>query len=90
MPTIHLLIKGKVQGVFYRASAKEMAGVLHLDGWVKNTTEGDVEITATGSDSDLQQFTEWCRKGPVHAVVASVTVSELDEKPFESFRIVKE
>lgn len=89
MPTIHLLIKGKVQGVFYRSSAKEMADILHLHGWVKNTAEGDVEITATGSDSDLQQFTEWCRKGPVHAVVASVTASKLEDKVFEGFRIVR-
>lgn len=89
MPTIHLLIKGKVQGVFYRASAKETADVLHLCGWVKNTPEGDVEITATGSDSRLQQFTEWCKKGPARAVVASVSVNKLEEKPFEDFRILK-
>lgn len=89
MPTIHLLIKGKVQGVFYRASAKEMAEALHLLGWVKNTPEGDVEVTASGSDDSLQRFTEWCKKGPARAVVASVSVSKLEEKPFDDFRIVK-
>ena len=44
MPTIHLLIKGTVQGVYYRASAKEVADRLHLSGWVKNTREGHVEV----------------------------------------------
>lgn len=90
MSTVHLLIKGRVQGVFYRASAKERAETLRVKGWVKNTAEGDVEITATGSEGDLQRFVEWCKTGPKGAEVASVSVSPLEETPFQNFSIVRE
>lgn len=73
MPVIHLLIKGKVQGVFYRASTKEEADRLHLTGWVKNTREGHVEVLASGPEEDLRLFVEWCKKGPERAVVSEVT-----------------
>ena len=72
MPAVHLLIKGKVQGVFYRASAKELAVTLHLSGWVKNTPDGHVEAVASGSETALLQFIEWCKKGPPHARVENV------------------
>jgi len=73
MPTIHLLIKGKVQGVYYRASAKEVADRLHLSGWVKNTREGHVEVLASGHEEDLRRFVEWCKQGPERAVVSEIT-----------------
>ena len=69
MPTIQLIIKGKVQGVFYRASAKEKAEDLGLTGWVKNTPEGYVEIMATGEMDVLERFITWCKKGPSRAFV---------------------
>jgi acylphosphatase len=87
MPTIHLLIKGTVQGVNYRASAKEQADRLSIKGWVKNTREGHVEITATGNPSAIEQFVSWCRRGPRHASVTAVETSPLPETPFESFNI---
>lgn len=76
MSTIHLLIKGKVQGVYYRASAKEAADRLGISGWVKNTREGHVEALASGSAENLQQFIAWCKRGPEQAVVSEVIVSE--------------
>lgn len=88
MPTVHLLVKGKVQGVFFRASAKEKAGSLELRGWVKNTPAGDVEIAVSGSDENLQQFIGWCGRGPANAVVTSVIVTPLGKTTFEDFRIV--
>jgi acylphosphatase len=87
MPTIRLLIKGKVQGVFYRASAKSMAEKTGVGGWVKNTKEGDVEIHATGTEAQLQAFTEWCRRGPSNACVTDVVITAEDEAPFEAFHI---
>ncbi|HVU96030.1 MAG TPA: acylphosphatase [Puia sp.] len=87
MPTIHLLIKGNVQGVNYRASAKDQADRLSIKGWVRNTPEGHVEITATGSNSALEQFADWCRRGPRHATVTAVEKKTLPETPFESFII---
>ena len=46
MRSVHLLVQGKVQGVFFRATAKEMAESLQLKGWVKNTPGGEVELLA--------------------------------------------
>lgn len=89
MPTKHILVKGKVQGVFYRASAKEVADDLGLKGWVRNTEEGNVEIMATGSGEVLDQFIEWCRKGPRRAQVIDVLVSPKEEEAFEGFTVIR-
>ena len=72
MPTIHLLIKGKVQGVYYRASAKEVADRLRVTGWIKNTREGHVEVLASGSEEDVRRFATWCKRGPERADVSEV------------------
>ena len=87
MPTIHLIIKGKVQGVFYRASAKDMAVDLGLTGWVKNTPEGDVEIMATGEMEVLERFMDWCKTGPSRAIVTGVHIKTVVDTKFDRFRI---
>ena len=87
MPTVHLLIKGKVQGVFYRVSARKTAQALDLKGWVRNTKEGHVESVASGSDKALQQYIEWCRKGPEKAAVSSVQVTSIEDEAFADFQI---
>lgn len=89
MPTVHLTIKGKVQGVFFRATAKEVAGEIGVKGWVKNTEEGDVEAVASGSEEQLQQFIKWCQKGPSKAVVTTVQVERIEEKEFEAFKVIR-
>ena len=89
MPTAHLLISGKVQGVFYRASAKDVADQLQLTGWVRNTKEGEVEAMASGNQQQLQQFIDWCRQGPSKAIVKNVQVTFIEEEPFNKFTIIK-
>ena len=64
-----------MQGVFYRASAKEKADELGVTGWVKNTVDGFVEAVASGSDNTVQQFVEWCKKGPSRARVDDVVIT---------------
>ena len=88
MPTVHLLIKGRVQGVAYRASAKDKAIELSLTGWVKNTAAGDVEAVVTGPDAKIQQFIAWCRQGPPAAIVSDVKIEPMPETSFEEFVIV--
>lgn len=90
MPTIHLLIKGKVQGVSYRVSAREAAEKLHLTGWIKNTRQGDVEAMVTGEEGDLQEFIIWCKIGPSGAVVAEVVAIPAAETSFTNFLIVRD
>ena len=89
MPTQHLLIKGNVQGVFYRVSAKEVADAMGLVGWIRNTSEGNVEAMVTGMPYQLQDFLDWCRKGPSGAQVTGVEVEEKDEESFTDFRIIR-
>lgn len=90
MPTINLLIKGKVQGVYYRVAAKEEADKLGVKGWVKYISEGRVEAMATGTEKQLEQFITWCRKGPEKAVVKDVIVTQLSEQHFDEFLITQE
>ena len=90
MPTVHLLIKGKVQGVYYRASAKEQADRLSLTGRIKNTPEGNVEITATGDAVQLETFITWCRQGPSKAFVTNVEVTPAPDTPFTGFNILRD
>jgi len=87
MPSVRLLIKGKVQGVCYRASALETAVGLSLTGWVRNTTHGNVEAIATGPQDALQHFIDWCRQGPPDAVVTDVDVEPMTETSFPDFSI---
>lgn len=70
-----LLIKGRVQGVFYRSSARQIGQQLNLTGWVKNLPDGRVEIVVEGEEEKLEEFIKWCRKGPPSAVVDEVDVS---------------
>jgi acylphosphatase len=87
--SVHLLVQGKVQGVFFRATAKEMAELLQLKGWVKNTPAGEVEIKAYGERERVQKFIDWCKKGPPRAVVTNVQVSEMEEYSYDSFQVVR-
>lgn len=86
---IHLTIKGKVQGVFYRARAKDEAEHLHIKGWVKNSNAGDVEIVAMGDDAAIDAFIHWCKQGPPRAIVKEVIVSNAADEEFEGFEIIK-
>jgi acylphosphatase len=89
MRTVHLIIKGKVQGVYYRASAKDVAREVGVTGWVKNLPDGNVEVIVSGSEDRVAKFIEWCRKGPKNAEVTEVIVNDSKEKPLTDFRIIK-
>ena len=89
MPTVHLLIKGEVQGVFYRATAKEIADKLGVTGWIKNKWDGNVEALATGDEESLQKFIEWCRQGPKKAGVTDVIVTKKEETTFNNFSVIR-
>jgi len=77
---VHLKIEGRVQGVFFRASAAEQARSLGLTGWVMNRADGAVEAVAEGARQKLEQFIAWCRHGPPGARVSNVSVAWEDPK----------
>ena len=89
MATVHLWITGKVQGVFYRATAAEVAEKLQLNGWVKNAEGGAVEATVSGRDEAVEQFIAWCRKGPKRAEVADVVVTPKPDDGLMGFQIIR-
>ena len=89
MATVHLLVEGKVQGVFYRASAKETADDLGLSGWVKNREDGNVEMVVSGEEPEINKFIKWCHKGPRRAVVTNVVSTPQDDILFEKFEVVR-
>ncbi|MBD3203931.1 acylphosphatase [Candidatus Woesearchaeota archaeon] len=72
---IRLIIKGRVQGVFYRLSTKKKANYLSLGGWVKNLARGDVEVVAEGKKENLERLIAWARQGPPGARVDDIDVS---------------
>ena len=71
----HLTIHGRVQGVYFRASAVYEAQNLGLTGWVRNCPDGSVEAVAEGPRDKLDDLVAWCRKGPTGARVTQVDVS---------------
>ena len=89
MKTVRLIIKGKVQGVFYRATAKDVADLIGVKGWVRNLPDNNVEITATASEELLQKFINWCKQGPPKAKVEDVTIEEVSLEEFNGFRIIR-
>ena len=86
---LDIAVKGKVQGVFYRASTKAVADQLGVKGTVKNTDNGDVLIAAEGDKIALDMFIDWCREGPEHAEVTSVESNEGEIKNYRNFEVVR-
>jgi acylphosphatase len=87
MKTVHLIVTGKVQGVFYRASAKTVALALRLNGWVRNCADGTVEILVSGTDENVQEFIHWSKQGPAGAAVSGVAIREVAPVQLSKFEI---
>lgn len=88
MPTVHLWITGKVQGVYYRASAAAKAKELQLAGWVKNSDDA-VEAMVSGDGEKVEEFLAWCRTGPKQARVADVEVTPKPDDGITGFQIIE-
>lgn len=80
-----ILVKGKVQGVGFRYSAKEKARVYGIKGWVKNLRDGSVLIEAEGSSTAMNQFIHWCKTGPSMARVDSANISDIQFQNHKEF-----
>ena len=87
----HIIVSGKVQGVFFRKNTKLKAEEFNLCGWVKNTSDNKVEIFAQGNEKNLIIFSDWCMQGPPKAKVKKVDVTETQpDKSLNDFSIVYE
>jgi acylphosphatase len=84
---LSILVTGKVQGVFYRASARDKANELGLTGFAQNREDSCVYIEAEGSEEGLQEFEKWCWQGPPRARVEQVLSELIETKNFKEFEI---
>ncbi|UCH71736.1 MAG: acylphosphatase [Thermoplasmatales archaeon] len=86
---VHVIISGKVQGVWFRVSTKQKAEQLGINGWVKNTHEGDVEAILQGEEEPVKEMIEWCRHGPALAKVKKVKIkNKTQTRIFDGFHII--
>jgi acylphosphatase len=78
MSSYRFVVKGRVQGVFFRQSTVQQAQALGLSGWVRNRADGAVEGIASGAPGALEKLRDWLQQGPPAAKVASLdwTVTE--------------
>ena len=82
MLTITITVSGKVQGVYFRQSTKEIAISIGITGEIRNLANGNVYIVATGTKEQLDKLITWCRQGPPKA---SVTGIDIQESPLLQF-----
>jgi acylphosphatase len=73
LTAVRFRVTGRVQGVFFRASAREAGESLGLRGWVRNRGDGAVEGFIQGGDAAVAAMLDWCRQGPPDAVVERLT-----------------
>ena len=85
---VHLIITGKVQGVYFRQNMKIIAGRNNVNGWVRNLAGGTVEAVLEGNKVDVETVISWSSKGPQDANVTNVTVDKQQYiGEFSSFEI---
>ena len=82
-----IVVYGKVQGVFFRASTREQAQQLDIRGWVKNEADGSVRIEAEGEAAALQRLVAWCHQGPPPAQVTTVDVRSGEVVNYTEFEV---
>lgn len=86
MQQVKILVKGKVQGVFFRKNTRQEADKLGLKGYAKNLDEGHVEIVAQGEEQGVKALIDWCYQGPEMAEVKEVDIKyEEIDKEYENF-----
>jgi acylphosphatase len=80
---VHVIISGRVQGVWFRATTKQKAEQLGITGWVRNTSDGCVEAILEGEEQQVKKMIEWCHEGPPLAVVNKVEIK--NQNPTNGF-----
>lgn len=83
----HVLVSGRVQGVWFRQSAAECARALRVHGRVRNLADGRVELEAEGAPDDVDGLVVWCHGGPPRARVDAVVVTDIEPTGEKGFRV---
>jgi acylphosphatase len=87
LKTLHLLIYGRVQGVFFRQSMQREAQFQGISGWVRNRSDGSVEAVVQGEPGAVEAMVRWAKRGPERAQVERVDIGEGDGD-FSGFEVV--
>ena len=82
-----ITISGRVQNVGFRFSTVQKAEDLHINGFVQNKSDGTVYIEAEGNADNLNNFVEWCKKGPPAAKVENIEKQEIPTQDFSDFNV---
>ncbi|MEJ2887006.1 acylphosphatase [Actinomycetospora aeridis] len=85
MQSKHIVVHGRVQGVFFRASAEDEATRLGVGGWVRNRDDGTVEMVVEGEDDAVERMLTWAREGSPQAWVSGVDVTDTEPAGHRSF-----
>lgn len=85
--TLHLVIHGRVQGVFFRDSMRREAQNLAVAGWVRNRSDGSVEAAVQGESADVDAIVRWAHRGPDRAQVERVDVGP-DDGSYTNFEVI--
>lgn len=88
MHAVNILIRGKVQGVSFRDSAKKVADDLGLAGLARNEADGSVHVELEGEEKEIERFVAWCHEGSELAKVEEVKVTRQPLNDFQGFRII--
>ena len=83
----HVVVTGRVQGVFFRDSVRERADAHGVTGWACNRSDGALEAVLEGSPEDVERVVRFCRTGPPRADVEDVEVSEEEPEGLDGFSI---
>ena len=84
----HVIIRGYVQGVWFRASTRDEATRIGVGGWVRNLYDGSVEALFEGEKKKVEEIIGWCHRGPSGAQVSKVEISwEPYKAEFKQFDI---
>ncbi|MEK6782083.1 MAG: acylphosphatase [Bacteroidota bacterium] len=89
MKHLNIVVCGKVQGVFYRASAKRKAEEMGVSGFARNEPSGNVYIEAEAPEEVLHEFVKWCSSGPPRAQVDDVTIKSGEVQGFIRFEVMR-
>ena len=85
---VHVLVTGRVQGVFFRQATKVIAIKNNVTGWVRNLDDGRVEILIEGENKSVDSVMAWCNYGPANSRVDNIEVTNEDYSGnFESFEV---
>ena len=89
MKQLHLIIRGRVQGVGFRYFVQMIAMENQVTGWVRNKADGTVECMAVASSETLHAFVEKVKKGNRFARVDHIEINEREpEEPFSNFKVI--